>query len=354
MAKPKKQTSTKPKTLLDKVKKPFVALRRRVGGLLKRRPHRSFRRTRRRDYVRSLKLPGHWAFTHFVWKTLWQHRKLFSLLMVVYAVITIGLVGIASQDTYSQLNTEIKKTGDELLTGNWGQLGQAGLLLMTGVTGGINDTMTEPQQIYAAIILLFTWLTTVWLLRALLAGKHPRLRDGLYHAGAPMLSTVLVGLVAIIQLLPLAIAVIAYAAAAATGLLDKGVEAMLFWVAAGLLALLSLYWLTSTFIALVVVTLPGMYPMHALRTAGDLVVGRRLRILLRILWLLLGIAIAWIVVLVPIILFDTWLKSLLPAIQWVPVVPVALLAMGTLTVIWAASYIYLLYRRIVDDDAAPA
>jgi hypothetical protein len=53
-------------------------------------------------------------------------------------------------------------------------------------------------------------------------------------------------------------------------------------------------------------------------------------------------------------LFDAWLKGVFPAINWLPIVPIALLTLGTATVVWSASYIYLLYRRIIDDDAAPA
>ena len=36
----------------------------RTRAYLQRRPHRSFRRTYRRDYERSLALPGYWAFTN--------------------------------------------------------------------------------------------------------------------------------------------------------------------------------------------------------------------------------------------------------------------------------------------------
>jgi hypothetical protein len=333
----------------------FGRLRHRIQGLLVRRPHRSFRRSRRRDYARSLKLPGFWAFTNIVRQTLWKHKRIFGLLALVYALLTVVLVGIASQDTYDQLRAVLEDSGGDIFSGNWGEIGKAGMLLWAGVTGSLTNTASESQQIYGAILLLFAWLTTVWLLRAILADRQPRLRDGLYNAGAPVLAMFLVGLVMVVQLLPLALAIIGYSAATTSGLLSGGgVEVMLFWVVAGLLALLSLYWATSTFIALVVVTLPGMYPMQALRTAGDLVIGRRVRILLRLLWMLLLIAIAWVLVVVPVILFDAWLKGVLPAIAWLPIVPIILLIMSTLTVIWSGSYVYLLYRRIVDDDASPA
>jgi hypothetical protein len=323
-------------------------------NLLNRRPHRSFQRTRKRDYVRSLALPGYWAFTNQVRKTLKQHRRPFLWLVVVYAILTVALVGLASQDTYTELSTTLRQTSGEVFKGNWGELGKAGLLLVSGVTGELNMTLTEAQQIYAVIVIFFTWLTTVWLLRAMLAGKSPRLRDGLYNSGAPILPTLMVGGLLVVQLLPVAIAVLGFVALVPFGILDGGVESMIFSMAAFLLITLSLYWITSTLIALIVVTLPGQYPMQAIRAAGDLVVGRRLRILLRLLWLLLIVAIAWAIVMVPVILFDAWLKGVFPAINWLPIVPIALLTLGTATVVWSASYIYLLYRRIIDDDAAPA
>lgn len=332
----------------------FKKLTRRVRTLLKRRPHRTFRRTQRRDYVRSLKLPGYWTFTEQVRKILWRQRKLFGLLAIVYGLLSIAFIGTASQDTYTQLGEALRSTGGELFSGNWGEIGRAGLLLLSGVTGSMTDTLTPAQQIYGMILALLTWLTTVWLLRAILANRKPKLRDGLYNSGAPVLPTFLVGLLISVQLLPVAIAAIGFAAASSSGLLDGGVEAMLFWVCAVLLSALSLYWITSTFIAMVVVTLPGMYPMQAIKIAGDLVIGRRVRILLRVLWLILILVVVWLVVMIPIILFDTWLKGIQPGVVWLPIVPVALLVMSTVTVIWSASYIYLLYRRIVDDDAAPA
>jgi len=332
----------------------FQKLARRVRTLLARRPHRTFRRTQRRDYVRSLKLPGYWAFTEHVRKTLWQQRKLFGLLAVVYGLLSVAFVGIASQDAYTQLGDMLRSTGSELFSGNWGEIGKASLLLVSGVTGSMTDTVTPAQQIYGMILTLLTWLTTVWLLRAILASRKPKLRDGLYNSGAPILPTFFVGLLISVQLLPVAVAAIGFAAASGSGLLDSGVEAMLFWACAILLSALSLYWITSTCIALVVVTLPGMYPMQAIKIAGDLVIGRRVRILLRILWLILILLVIWLVVMIPIILFDDWLKTIQPGLAWLPIIPVALLIMSTVTVIWSASYIYLLYRRIVDDDAAPA
>ena len=321
---------------------------------LSRRPHRSFRLTRRRDYTRSFKMPGYWSFSFYAFKTLRSHKKTFLLLALAYAILTIILVGMASQDTYTTLISTLTQTSGDAFKGNFGQFGQAGLLLLTIMSGGISQSLTEGQQIYATIIGLLTWLTTVWMLRNILAGKRVKLRDGLYNAGSPILSTFIVGLVLVIQLIPFALALIGYSAASATGLLNSGVEAMLFWIVAGLLSILSLYWITSTIIALVVVTLPGMYPFRAIKTAGDLVIGRRVRIMMRLLWMAFLALLAWVIVMLPIILLITWLNSLWPALQGVPVIPFVIVALSSLTIVWAASYVYLLYRKVVADDADPA
>lgn len=357
-AAPKKTTHVTKITHQDKPATKLQSLKQNVkhhmDDLLSRRPHRSFKRTRRRDYVRSLKLPGYWSFTNTVRKTIWQYKKTFLWLMAIYAILTVILVGLASQDTYTQLGDLLRQSSGGIFKGNWGQIGQASLLLATGLTGDLSSTPSEGQQIYGVILVLFSWLTTVWLLRAFMAGKKPKLRDGFYNAGAPIIPTFLITLVMAIQLIPLIAAVLSFTALVPFGILDGGIEAMLFWFVALLLFMLSMYWITSSFMALIIVTLPGMYPMKAITIAGDLVVGRRIRILLRLLWLIFVTLLGWIVVMVPIIIFDAWLKGVVTTINWLPIVPVALLVMGAITVVWIATYIYLLYRRIVDDDVAPA
>jgi hypothetical protein len=285
---------------------------------------------------------------------LWRNKRLFGLLVGAYALLTLAFAGMASQETYSETANLIKETGSDAVLGGLSALEQASIVFLSAVSGGLNSDTTAAQQVYAGLIGLLIWLTVVWLLRALLAGQKPRLRDGLYNAGAPIVPTLLVSLVLVVQLLPLAAVSIGYSAATASGLLSGGIEAMLFWTAALLLIVLSLYWATSTFMALVVVTLPGMYPLQALKSAGDLVVGRRVRILWRLLWMFLLIAVVWSVIMIPAIIGDAWLKSVVPALSGAPFIPVILLLLGSVTIVMVAAYVYLLYRKVVEDDAAPA
>lgn len=336
------------------VRRPFAYIGRCITGLLRRRPHRSFRLTRRRDYKRSLKLPGYWSFTNRVRAMLWRNKKLFGGLMLAYFLLALAVGGFGQQEAYVNLSDTLSSTGGEIFDGNWGQVGQAGILLATAVTTGLTPNVTQAQSVLGGLIVFFTWLATVWALRNVMADRKVRVRDAIYSSGAPVVSTVVVGFVLVIQLLPLAIAVLVYNAAIYSGLIAGGVEEMLLWMALFLLGILSLYWITSTIIALVVVTLPGMYPFQAIRTAGDLVIGRRLRILLRLVWIVLLTIVIWLVTVIPIILFDAWIKQIWPNIFWIPTVPIVILLMSSITIVWLAAYVYMLYRKVVDDDAAPA
>lgn len=341
------------KSIGQKVAGPTV---RRTRSLMARRPHRSFRRTRRRDYKRSFKMPGYWSFTNYVRSVLWKNKKLFGGLVLVYIAATIVISGYGAQQTYSDLTNLLKESSGDLFEGNWGTIGKAGLLLSSTISNTLAPSTSEQQaqSILAGMAVFLGWLTTIWLMRNVLAGHNPRLRDGLYNSGSPILATILVAFIITLQLLPLAIAIIIVSAALASGLFTVGVSGLLVGVGAFLLLLLSIYWISSSFIALAVVTLPGMYPMQAIRTAGDLVIGRRLRMLFRLIWLVVIVIVAWLIIAIPIIIFDGWIKQLVPAIEWFPLVPLTIITLAAVTLVFVSSYIYLLYRRIVDDDAAPA
>lgn len=346
-----KKGLSKQSALKARASAPFVSIKNAIGDLKARRPHRSFQLTRRRDYVRELELPGYVAFTHYVNKTLWGFRKLFIPLTVVYILLYAILVGVGSQDTYSTLSGTLQEAIDEVFQGDLGAVGQAGVLFLTIVSSSTSVEATEAQQIFSVFIFVLIWLTTVWLLRNVLAGHRVKLRDGFYNSGGPIFATVVLMLVIAVQLLPAAAAVIGYTAAEASGLIaGGGAPAMLFWIGAALLVLLSLYWITSSLFAMIIVTLPGMYPLRALKTSGDMVLGRRTRILLRWLWMALMISLTWALVIIPFILIDMGLKSLWPAIEWVPIVPTAIVVMSAISTVWVSSYVYLLYRKVVDNE----
>lgn len=333
--------------------RPFAFMIRRTRLLLGRRPHRSFHLTRRRDYKRSLQLPGYWAFTNRVRAMLWKNRRLFGGLMLTYFIVAFLFNSFGQQETYQLLSDAIYGIGGDAFQGNWGKITASGILLFTSIQQGLTPDATAAQTVLGGLTAFFAWLATVWALRNIMAGHKVRVRDAIYSSGGPILPTVLVGLTIGIQLLPLSLGILIYNAAIASQLIS-GVEAMLAWVVVALLGILSLYWLVATFIALVVVTLPGMYPWQAIRTAGDLIIGRRLRVLLRLVWLVAIVVVVWVMLLIPVILLDQWIKSVWPVLAPAPLVPLSMLAMSSVTIIFVATYVYMLYRKVVEDDAKPA
>ena len=335
-------------------KKILQSIKKRTNSFLSRRPHRSFRKTMRRDYVRSLNLPGYFSFNKYVFNILWQNRKTFILLISFYVLIAIFVLNMASQDNYNSLRDIIEGDASGTFDSFLGKIGGAGLIFTAGLAGNLSNDLSDVQKVYSTLILIFTWLTSVWLLRNIIAGHKVKLRDGLYNAGSPIVATMGVALLFVIQLLPVAIAAIAYVAALSSGLLSGGVEAMLFWIFAALMLTLSLYWITSTIFALVIVTIPGMYPYRAIKTAGDLVIGRRLKILKRLLWMAFCVILTWALIMIPIIMIDSWLKDIWLIIASVPIIPILFLTLSALTIVWVSSYIYLFYRKVIDDDAKPA
>lgn len=315
-----------------------------------RRTHRSFRLTRRREHGRELVLPGYIAYTAEIVGIVRRHARQVLWLVGVFTILSILLGGIVSQHTYAELSDTFKQVSDQVAGGQIDQLGQASLLAISLLVNP-TESLSDVQRLLLGLLSIWLWLVMVWLLRQWLMENRPSLRDAVYSSGGPFAASVLLAMVLVLQLVPLGIATLLYQGLAAADIAASGFGAMISGIALGLIATLSLYWATSTLIALVVVTLPGMYPMRALRAADDIVNGRRLRIMLRLLWGMACVALMWILILVPIMLLDAWAKSLWEWFRAWPLVPYVAMVLIASSGVWFSCYIYMLYRRIVDHDA---
>ena len=83
------------------------------------------------------------------------------------------------------------------------------------------------------------------------------------------------------------------------------------------------------------------------REENDLA-ARRLKLLLRVLYLLFVVAIIYVVTMLPIMLIDLWLKGIWNWIANVPIVPFCLLAVTCFIFIYATTYLYRYYRWLLD------
>lgn len=313
------------------------------------RPHKSFRRSYREDYARSTNTPGLISHAMITFKTIWKHRKTFGTFIAVMVVLYIVLVGLMSEDFYQQFQNTIDYSSSQIAGREIGNFAKAGLILLSTVTtGGLTSAMDEAAIIFVILLFLIMWLVTVYLLRHFLAGKHPKLRDGLYNALGPLLSTAVIFVVIFIQAIPLMLVLITYSAAITTGFLATPFYALVYFIFAALMLLLSGYLLSSSLIALVAVTAPGLYPMKALFAASDLMMGRRIKLVIRVFYLLLVVALIYVVTILPVILLDLWLKGIWDWLASWPIVPFCLLVVTCFIFIYATTYLYLYYRWLLD------
>ncbi len=323
------------------------------------RLHQSFKRSYREDYTRDLEVPGLLYHAMSAFKIIFTHKKIFFGLIILALFLNVVFVGVLSEDTYVNFQDALDISASEDSTADpadqfgerFGSFAKAGMVLVATVTtGGLNQSMTEVQQVFSIIIFLVLWLTTIYLIRHILAGHNPKLRDGLYNSLSPILSTGCIVVVAFIQAIPLMLALVLHSTAVATDFLSTPFYALIFFIFAGLMTIFSLYLLSSTAIALIAVTIPGIYPMAALKTASDLVAGRRIRLLIRILYMLFMLLLVWAIVMIPIILLDFWLKNSFDWLTGMPIVPFFLLFMFCFSVVYIAAYMYLFYRRVLVYD----
>ena len=311
-------------------------------------PHKSFKRSYREDYKREVEVPGVMYHIFATFKMLFKNWKLFLPFLIIVVVLDALLIGIMDQGDYAQYQEILDETSLQIAGGDIGNVAKAGLTLISTVTtGGLSGESSEAGVVFGVLIFLMIWLVTIFLLRHLLAGHKVKLRDGLYNAMTPLLSTFVVLLVAIVQCIPIFILIIAYSSAVQTEFLATPFYALVFFIFAALI--LSTYLLSSSLIALVAVSAPGLYPFKALHTASDLMMGRRVKFILRLVALLIMLVIMWVVVMLPLILFDMWMKQF----EWtagVPFVPVCLTTMTCFTAMYITAYLYMYYRWMLNYE----
>lgn len=344
---PKKTTASKTniaKTSGRKgIKSFFIRLLRRPLSLRSRRAHKSFVLTRRRDIPKRPRLPGYLSFTWSVCNTLWHFRKPLFGLLAVYVVVGLLLIGVSQQDEYRTITDTLQQADAATGTEAIGTLTKVAGVFGATLFGSLSASLTELQQFYLILVYVLMWLAIVWMLRQLLAGNAVKVRDGLYHAGAPLIPAFCIAGLMVVQVLPGALGLLVFSIATQGGVIAGGAAAMMFGVGALLLVVLSLYWLTSSFFALLIVTLPGTYPMTAIRGAGDIALGRRTSLMLRLLWLAVILGILWAFIVLPALLVDFWMK-----VSWLPLVTISVQVATGMSLIFGVGYVFLLYRRMIE------
>lgn len=301
--------------------------------------HRSFKRSYKKDYRRETNLPSVMYHILASFKILFKNWRIFLPLLLIVVFLNIVLVGVMSQANYAKLQQTTEATND----------GRFGLLLLSATTAlGFSNESTGAAIVFDGLILVLTWLTTIFVLRYLLAKKKIKLRDALYNAMAPMVPTLVLLVIVAVECIPILLLVIAYAAAVQTDFLTMPFYALLFLGFAALMVTISAYLLTSSLMAFVAVSAPGMYPITALNAATDLMRGRRMNLILRLVALIFVVILIWVMIMMPLIMFDLAMKDFAWAAE-IPFIPVLIMVMIGFTNIYVTTYLYLYYRWLLDN-----
>ncbi len=320
------------------------------------RLHRSFKRSYYEDYQRKTELPSLTSQASAAFKMFFKFWKIFLPLLLIFVGLYIFLIGAMSENTLADVKANVEQTNKDVADGKIGTVGKAGLTLLGIISTGGLTTMNDAQVVIAVLLFTIIWLVTIYLARHLLAGHQEiKMRDGFYSALSPLVSTLVVGLIIFLEAIPIMLTIIVFQVALTTEFLSTPFYALLFFMFAALMITLSLYLLSSSFFAIIVVSAPGLYPLTAVRMAKNLIMGRRLRFLIRVFYLVIIVALLYLLLLMPAIILDGILKAQFAwlADSKIPFVAIIQLTITVFIFIYLSIYFYLFYRALLDynDDA---
>lgn len=354
-----RQAERQQKKLQKQEQKQKKQLAREKKQLIKKqdevRLHRSFKRSYYEDYQRKTELPSLTSQASAAFKMFFKFWKIFLPLLLIFVGLYIFLIGAMSENTLADVKANVEQTNKDVADGKIGTVGKAGLTLLGIISTGGLTTMNDAQVVIAVLLFTIIWLVTIYLARHLLAGHQEiKMRDGFYSALSPLVSTLVVGLIIFLEAVPIMLTIIVFQVALTTEFLSTPFYALLFFMFAALMITLSLYLLSSSFFAIIVVSAPGLYPLTAVRMAKNLIMGRRLRFLIRVFYLVIIVALLYLLLLMPAIILDGALKSQFTwfAESKIPFVAIIQLTITVFIFIYLSIYFYLFYRALLDynDD----
>jgi len=276
--------------------------------------------------VARRKVPNVLVLTKRTAEQLWQYKLPLAGIALVYGILNIIFVtGMGGGLDVAAIRNEY--TGR--LVGS--------LAAYTQLIGDSTASSTSSSSVYQIVLFLIVSLALIWALRQLRNGEKIRIRDAFYQGMYPLIPFVLVVIVLCLQLLPLVAGSAVYQIVISAGIAVSFQEVVGWGIGAVALMLLSIYFIAASIIALYIVTLPDMTPMRALRSAREVVKGRRWLVVRKALFLPIALFVVGGVLVLPIIL-------LVPvAAQWL------VLLMGPVALTIIHTYMYNLYRELIGD-----
>jgi len=278
----------------------------------------------------DLALPSWFAITKKAFKLLRANRKQVVMFLVVYGLLYLVFVrGIVSPVDIDAVKEEVRTVtgGGSSVTTN---VTVMSLLFESAFSAG-----TGVAGLYQTVFILTSSLALIWLFRQQQSGAIVSLKDAYYRGMYPLVPFVLVFMVLVFQALPAVIGNFLFSTVITGGLAVTAFEQLIWILFLITTLLLSFYMISSSVIALFIVTLPEMTPTLALRKAKGLVTFRRAHVLIRVVALMIVVGIMYIGFVLPSIFISTTLAQFALFFWTVAIVP------------FSVAYLFVLYRELL-------
>jgi hypothetical protein len=288
-------------------------------------------RSKAKNEARSLKLPSSYKLVGQVFRTFKAYWRPLLGIVLVYLVLNILFAsGLSNLNgAVSDIKANLNNVGDNLHPIAKGLSGFGALIGSAGVSGSASGSVLQ------SVLFVMESLVIIWALRQLLAGRKIHIKQAYYSSMYPLIPFLLIVFVIFLELLPLALGILILSAILTSAVTTITVASWIGWLIFILLAVPSVYLVSSSIFALYIVTLPDMQPREALRSAGNLVRYRRWQVLPKVIFLPFFILLMMAVIIIPLILYASFL-----------VAPVFYL-LGMINILFVHAYLYCLYRSLI-------
>ena len=297
------------------------------------KPKRVSKKTAAKVVARLPKLPSAVIILKNCLNIIKKIWKTFTVIALVYALLYIVFVrGISGGLNLSGIRSTLdhNTTGATTLS--------TGLSLFVYLIGNSTSSQNSSVNagIYQTILLIIMSLAVIWTLRQAYKNSKLRVRDAFYRGMYPLIPFIMILIIIGLELIPLLIGGSLYSEVMTNGIAVGALEKSLWALQFIALAIVSLYMMTSTLFALYIVTLPDMTPLKAIRSARELVRGRRWEVMRKILFMPLFVILVALVIMIPVILLIT------AAASWI------FLVLSLMCLVFIHSYLYGVYRELLE------
>lgn len=276
-------------------------------------------------------LPSWWVLTKKALKLMKVNRKNIFYFFLLYGFLTIVFVrGFSSPVNVDEIRdsfADITNTESSALATNFTVFS----LMLQSTTSAAGDV----GGLYQIFFLVVSVLALIWLFRQQQAGNKVSLKMAFYRGMYPLIPFILLLFIVALQTIPASVGNFLFRTVIDNGIAINALEQIIWFLLFILLVLLSGYLITTSAIALFVVTLPEMTPLKAQKKAKQLVMFRRFSILRKILALVIFVILLYVALVFPILFVSSVVAQIVYFLLTVIIVP------------FATAYLFVLYRELL-------